>query len=106
MRPLHGGATLFYRVKSMEDRVKYIFDVLENTHISYVDFSRLTGISRQTIYRWQRGGNIKDQFRFKFATRMAMKLEELLKEGKLPLQDRLKKDQRIAVLRRLIHPSK
>ena len=87
---------------SVEPKVKYIFEALENAEITFSDYSRLTSITRQTLYNWKAGNPVSDRLRLDFAYSMAARITRAHRMGKLPLTDKLKTAQRIAVLRKII----
>jgi len=86
----------------MNTKVKYILDALNTSEVSVTDFSTLTSISRVTIYRWRNGGEVKDELRLNLAYNTAMRLNKAVQHQRLPLTDRLKKDQRVQVLGSII----
>ena len=86
----------------ISDKVDYIFEALEKSGVSMTDFSKITRISRETLYRWRNGNMIKDMLRLDFAYTAANRLEKGCRNGVLPLTDKLKKDARIPRLRRII----
>lgn len=86
----------------METNVAFIFEAIEKAGVSITDFSRLTRISRVTLYRWKKGTPITDMLRRDLAFTLATRLEKACRAGKLPITDKLKADQRLAVLRRIV----
>ena len=54
------------------------------------------------MYRWKDGGNIKDFLRLNIMMKFASLLETAVSEGKLPLQNPMKTDERIKLLRKII----
>jgi len=86
-----------------EEKVKYIFDAREKAEITFTDFSRLTGISRTTLYRWVAGGDISDILRLNMAyIAFAYPIEKACRSGLLPLKSKLKKEHRVEALRKII----
>jgi len=85
-----------------KEKVKKIFQAIERAEISMVDVQRLTSISRETLYKWKDGGNIKDFLRLNIMTRFASLLEVGCGAGVLPLQNPMKTDERIKLLRKII----
>ena len=85
-----------------KEKVEKIFQSIERAEIGMVDVQRLTSISRETIYKWKDGGTIKYFLRLNIMTRFASLLETAVSEGKLPLQNPLKTDERIKLLRKII----
>lgn len=85
-----------------EEKVKYIFECLEKSEVSLVDFSRLTQISRNSLHRWKRTEEAHDKLRLHIAYTAAQRLEAACREGYLPLVDRLKKDKRFDVIRKIV----
>lgn len=86
----------------MTEKVKYIFDAIDKSGIAITDFSKLTRISRESLYRWRRGSNITDKLRLDLAYTVAVRLEKACRCEELPLVDKLKPEQRIVVLRKII----
>jgi len=85
-----------------KEKVEKIFQSIERAEIGMVDVQRLTSISRETLYKWKDGGNIKDFLRLNIMTRFASLLEIGCGAGVLPLQNPLKTDERIKLLRKII----
>jgi hypothetical protein len=83
-------------------KVAYIFSALEKAEVSFTDFTRLTRISRESLYRWRGGAPVKDMLRLDLAYTYALRLEKACRAGKLPLANRLKAVQRLATLRKII----
>ena len=86
----------------MHPKVAYVYEVLEKAEIGPTDFSILTKVSRETLHRWKKGANIADQLRLDIAYNTSIRLERGCRAGLLPLKERLKSPQRIAVLRKII----
>jgi len=89
-------------MSEMNEKVAYIFEALEKSEVSIQDFSRVTTISRETFYRWKKGGAATDQIRLNMAYTVALRLEKACRLGKLPLTDKLKKEQRFIRIRNII----
>lgn len=85
-----------------KEKVKYIFDVLQAAEVYIVDFAALTGISRETLHRWKKGGPITDKLRLNIAYGTAVRLNTAVESGKLPFTERYKNPQRKAVLRKVV----
>jgi hypothetical protein len=83
-------------------KVDFIFKALEVSKVSFTDFSRLTRISRESLYRWKDGAKIGDQLRLDLAYNFALRLEKACREGKLPLTERHKAPARIKLLRQIV----
>ena len=64
-------------------------------------FAKLTGISRESLYRWKAGNPVTDQLRLRLATSYATKLGEATQAGKLPLK-KVSPKERIGMLRAII----
>jgi hypothetical protein len=75
---------------------------LDSSGVTITDFSRLTRISRETLYRWKDGANITDNLRLDLAYNTALRLEKACREGKLPLFEKLKAPARIKLLRSIV----
>ena len=86
----------------MNTKVQYILNALDRSEVSITDFSTLTSISRVTIYRWKNGGEVKDELRLNLAYNTATRLNKAVQNDRLPLTDRLKKDQRVQVIGSII----
>jgi len=85
-----------------KEKVEQIFKSIERAEISMVDVQRLTSISRETLYKWKDGGNIKDFLRLSIMTKFASLLETAVSAGVLPLQNPMKTDERVKFLRKII----
>lgn len=85
-----------------EEKITYIFEAIEKAEVSLVDFARLTQISRNSLYRWKRTGEAHDKIRVNIAYVAAQRLEKACREGHLPLPDKLKRDQRFDVVRKIV----
>lgn len=86
----------------MDERIEYIFRSLEPSGVSLTDFSRLTSVSRETLYRWRDGGNASDKLRINVALTMASRLEKACRAGRLPLKERMNAAERMKVLRKIV----
>ena len=89
-------------LENTDPKVKYIFEALDKSGVTMTDFSRITRISRETLYRWKKGNAITDRLRLDFAYTAAIRLEKGCRLGRLPIQEKLKKEQRLVVLRKII----
>jgi len=49
--------------ESAKQKVEFIFRIIDVAEMKQVDFSFITGISRETIHRWKKGHNVADQLR-------------------------------------------
>lgn len=85
-----------------EKVIKHIFDAKEQAGISMVDLSRLTGISRETLYRWKKGAKVTDRLRLNLAYTYSVRISKAVQLEQLPLKDKLKKDQRLKVYKDII----
>lgn len=86
----------------MKEKIEFIFKAAEASQVTMTDLARLTGISRETLYRWRQGRAISDVLRLNIAYQYALRLEKACRSGKLPIKDKLKKDQRLKVLRKVV----
>jgi len=86
----------------MTTKVDFIFKALDCSGVTITDFSRLTRVSRESLYRWKDGANIADTLRLDIAYTTALRMEKACREGRLPLTEKLKTPQRIKVLRGII----
>jgi DNA-binding XRE family transcriptional regulator len=64
-------------------------------------FAKLTGISRETLYRWKKGNAVTDTLRLNLAHTYARHLDTAAKAGDLPLKGVSPKE-RTKVLRAII----
>lgn len=87
---------------TIKQKVEYIFNAMEKTEISILIFSKLSSLSRPTLYRWQKGENITDHFRLNYAHALAMRLYKAYQLGKLPLKEKLKKSEKIREIKRIV----
>lgn len=85
-----------------KNKIEYIFEAIDKAGVTYIDFSRITRISRATLYQWKKGGAIRDKLRLDLAYVTATRLEKGCVHGRLPITDKLKPKQRIKVLRKII----
>jgi hypothetical protein len=86
-----------------KEKVEQIFRSIDRAEISMVDVQRLTSISRETLYKWKNGGTVRDFLRLdRVMVKFAILLERAVSEGKLPLQNPMKTDERIKLLRKII----
>jgi len=89
-------------VEVTDPKVAFVFDVIDKADVSQTDFARLTRISRETLYRWRTGGRITDRLRLDIAYSYALRMEKAIAAKRLPIPDRLKKEQRVGALRQII----
>lgn len=89
-----------------KEKVEFIFKVLKEAEVSITDFSRVTEISRETLYRWKNGGNITDMLRLKTAYNRAVYIERGRLSEKLPLPSRMKQKERITLLLKIMQEMK
>jgi len=85
-----------------KEKVEKIFQAIERADISMVDVQRLTSISRETLYKWKDGGNIKDFLRLGIMLKFAALIDAACDAGMLPLQNSLKVGARVALIRKII----
>jgi len=83
-------------------KVEYILEALDKSHVSMTDFSKLTRVSRMSLYKWKAGSKISDMLRLDLAYTVATRLEKACRLGKLPLVDRYKPEPRRKLLRKII----
>jgi hypothetical protein len=88
-----------------QEKVAYIFKAIDASGIYMVDFARITGISRESLYRWKKGMNVSDMLRLNMAYKTAERLEKLCRDGLLPLADSHRPEKRLQVLRMIIKDS-
>jgi hypothetical protein len=85
-----------------EEKVVAIFAILELSKVSMTDFSRLSGISRASLYNWKAGANVTDMLRLRDAYAFALRLNKAVEMKKLPLVGLYKLTERVQVLKRII----
>ncbi|MFA5429497.1 MAG: hypothetical protein WC279_14935 [Sulfurimonas sp.] len=85
-----------------DPKVAFIFTTLDKARVRMIDFARVTRITRETLYRWKGGGNITDELRRDIAYSYALRLDKAVAAGKLPFANKLKKDERVVALRKII----
>lgn len=83
-------------------KVEYIFEAIEKSHVSMTDFSLITKISRESLYRWKDGRPVTDRLRLDLAYTVARNMEKACRLGKLPLVDRYKPEPRRKLLRKIV----
>jgi hypothetical protein len=83
------------------DDTKYIFEVLERAKVGMLAFAQLTGVSRESLYRWKRGNVVTDKLRLNLVRTYARHLDTAVTAGHLPLQGVSPKE-RTKVLREII----
>ena len=76
------------------EKVTYIFDTLTELQIPLRDFSAVVGISRTSLHRWKRGGNIVNVLLLDVAFSASLRLRKAREQGLLPFTERLKTKQR------------
>lgn len=87
-------------------KVSYIFEALNKSEVSLIDFHRLTSISRNSLHSWKKGGPVRDRLRLDLAYGTAQRLELACRNGRLPLIEKLKEKERVKLLRKIISESK
>lgn len=85
-----------------DPKVAFVFNTLAKAGVRMIDFARVTRITRETLYRWKGGGNITDELRRDIAYSYALRLDKAVAAGKLPFTDKLKKNERMVALRKII----
>ena len=70
----------------MEDKLLFIFKVLDETGVSLSIFSELTQISRTTLHKWKAGGEVRDTIRLNIAVETAKQIQDAQRAGDLPSQ--------------------
>lgn len=85
-----------------KEKMAYIFKAIERSGVSISDLQKITNISRNTLHAWKKGGNVADMLRFSIMLKVAANLNIACDEKKLPLQNPLKSDERLRLLRKLI----
>lgn len=83
-------------------KAAFIFKALEDSEVSITDFSRLTNISRTSLYAWKRGNNVADNLRLGIAVSYAARLGKAVEIGRLPLIGTYPISERIQVLKSII----
>ena len=87
-------------------KIDFIARMLECSQITISDISEITSISRTSYYRWKDGKPASDRIRINAAYITAQRIEQAIKDNRLPLQARIpNKKERLATLRRIISES-
>ncbi|NOQ51051.1 MAG: hypothetical protein GQ578_02370 [Desulfuromonadaceae bacterium] len=86
-----------------QKKVDFIFSTLKRAEIYISYFSKLSKTSRTSLHAWKKGGNVSDMLRLNLAYNIAIRINVATREGRLPLsREGLKKDERLAALKRII----
>jgi hypothetical protein len=83
-------------------KVTFIFESLEEAAVSMTDFSRLTNISRTSLYAWKRGNTVSDHLRLNLAFNTALRISKAVEANRLPLTEKLSSSERLRALRAVI----
>lgn len=83
-------------------KINFVFETLKKSGVSMSDFSKLTNISRTTLYSW-RAGEGPDLLRLQLAFNIAVRLDRAVLSQRLPFAESLKAGQRLAALRQVIN---
>lgn len=83
-------------------KITFIFEALEEAGVSMTDLSRLTNISRTSLYAWKRGQVVSDKLRLNLAFNTAVRLSKAVEAKRLPLAGKLAPGERLRVLREII----
>ena len=87
-------------------KIAFVTSMIEYSQITITDLAELTNISRNTYYRWKDGKPASDRIRVNAAYITAQRLEQAIKDKRLPLQTRIpNKKERLATLKRIIRES-
>lgn len=87
-------------------KIEFINRMLECSQLTITDISELTSISRTSFYRWKAGQPASDRIRINAAFITAQRIEQAIKDGRLPMRARISnKQERLAVLKRIIRES-
>lgn len=90
----------------ISQKIEFIARMLECSQITITDIADITTISRTSYYRWKDGKPASDRIRVNAAYVTAQRLEQAIKDGRLPLRTRIPdKKERLATLRRIIRES-
>jgi len=85
-----------------EAKVSFIIKTLEESEVSITDFSRLTNISRTSLYAWKKGQNVADKLRLSVAYNYALRLAKAIENKRLPLIGMYSVAERTKTLRAII----
>ena len=85
----------------MSKETDYIFEVVEKAGVGMLAFAQLTGVSRESLYRWRKGNAVTDKLRLNLVHTYARHLDTATQDGLLPLQGVSPKE-RTKVLREII----
>ena len=90
----------------ISQKIEFIARMLECSQITITDIADITTISRTSYYRWKDGKPASDRIRINAAYITAQRIEQAIKDNRLPLQARIpNKKERLAALRRIIRES-
>lgn len=84
------------------EKVSFIIKTLEESEVSITDFSRLTNISRTSLYVWKKGQNGADKLRLSVAFNYALRLAKAVENKRLPLVGMYSVAERLKTLRGII----
>ena len=90
----------------LQQKIEFVNKMIDCSQISISDMSELTSISRNTFYRWANGKPASDRIRVNAAYMTAQRLEQAIKNRRLPLMSRIQdKKERLSTLKRIIRES-
>lgn len=84
------------------EAVKDLFAVAEQAQLTVMDVAALTGVSRETLYRWRAGRPSKDKLRLHMVQHTASRLRSAIKQNMLPLREKLKTKERRSAVRKIL----
>lgn len=87
---------------SLDPKVMVIMQAREASAITWGDYATLSGVSRETLYRWTKYLKPKDKLRLNIAYTLAVRLNKAVEQGLLPIEQKLKPKERRTYLRKIV----
>ena len=91
----------------VKQQAEIMVDTMDKADISVTLFSKMSRTSRATLYRWKNEPDKGvDRFRFDMAVSISLRLQYAVKQGLLPLKDKLTKGEKEAAIRNIVQTVK
>ena len=87
---------------ALDPKVMVIMQAREASAITWGDYATLSGVSRETLYRWTKYLKPKDKLRLNIAYTLAVRLNKAVDQGLLPIEQKLKPKERRTYLRKIV----
>ena len=94
--------TEFMPEPELDPKVRIIIQAREASAITWGDYATISGVSRETLYRWTKYLKPKDKLRLNIAYTLAVRLNRAVAEGLLPIEQKLKPKERRTYLRKIV----